>query len=397
MNTDEAMIKVKHLTKVYKIFQKPAYRIKEALNPFHKRYSKDFYALNDVSFEVKKGGILGIIGRNGAGKSTLLKILSGVITPTEGSIEVNGKVAALLELGAGFNPELTGIKNIYLNGAIMGYTKDQVDEKIDEIITFADIGEFIYQPVKMYSSGMFARLAFSVNAIINPEILIVDEALAVGDMHFQIKCMDKMHDMMNNGTTILFVSHDINAVRRFCTHCLWLNEGTVMDYGPVNRITDAYEDFLKMRELKISEDNNSNSDIANIVNIDIVNKSGKSVKTILYNEPVRVNVMYKVLNEKIKNPLLGIALRGINREYICGLNTYLDNKAIPWKKGDNFVSLSYPEGLLVTGGTYEFDVALFEQTATIPIQYKLGIKKITVTFPYIGEGKFLIPHKWEVR
>lgn len=394
MDNQNCIIKVKNLTKTYKIFNKPVDRIKEALNPFHKRYSRDFHALQNVSFEVAKGETLGVIGRNGAGKSTLLKILTGVLTPSDGKINIKGNIAALLELGAGFNPELTGIQNIYLNGSIMGYSKRQVDDKIEEIVAFADIGDFINQPVKMYSSGMFARLAFSVNAIINPDILIVDEALAVGDMYFQIKCMDKMHDMMTNGTTILFVSHDINSVRRFCTKCLWLNEGKVMMTGDVNQVTDAYEDFLKTRNLKISEQFNTNSPIANILNVEIVNSFDENVKTIQFNEPLKVKVTYDVLNTKIRKPLLGISLRSINREYICGLNSFLDHVTIPWEAGINYFSLSYPQGLLVTGGTYEFDVALFEQTATVPIQYKLGIKKIRVTFPYIGEGKILIPHKW---
>ncbi len=228
MENKECVIKVEKLTKTYKIFNKPIDRIKEVLNPFRTKYSTEYHALKDITFSINKGEIIGVIGSNGAGKSTLLKILTGVLTPTSGNVEIKGKVAALLELGAGFNPELTGIENIYLNGAIMDYTTEEIDNKLEEIIHFADIGDFINQPVKMYSSGMFARLAFAVNSIISPDILIVDEALAVGDMHFQIKCMEKMKKMMSNGTTILFVSHDINAVRRFCTQCLWLNHGTAM-------------------------------------------------------------------------------------------------------------------------------------------------------------------------
>lgn len=394
MDNQNYIIKVENLTKTYKIFNKPIDRIKEALSFSHKRYSLDFNALQDISFKVHKGETLGIIGSNGAGKSTLLKILTGVLTPSKGNIEINGNVAALLELGAGFNPELTGIQNIYLNGSIMGYSKQQIDDKLEEIIQFADIGAFIEQPVKMYSSGMFARLAFSVNAIINPDILIVDEALAVGDMHFQIKCMDKMHEMMTNGTTILFVSHDINAVRRFCTKCLWLNQGKVMNFGEVNPVTDAYEDFLKTRDLEVSEHFNSNSPIANILNVEVLNSKSENVKTVRFDEPLNVKVTYEVINKQIKKPLLGISLRSVSREYICGLNSFLDHVTIPWEKGINSFTLQYPHGLLVTGGMYEFDVALFEQTATVPIQYKLGIKKIKVSFPYIGEGKILIPHKW---
>ena len=182
--SEDWAIKIEHLSKVYKIFDKPTDRVKEALNPFRKRYSRDFYALNDVSLTIKKGETVGIIGKNGAGKSTILKIITGVLTPTSGSVQVNGRIASLLELGAGFNPEMTGIENIYLNGTIMGYSKEEMDDRVQDIIDFADIGEFINQPVKMYSSGMFARLAFAVNAFVEPDILIVDEALSVGDAAF---------------------------------------------------------------------------------------------------------------------------------------------------------------------------------------------------------------------
>lgn len=213
--SEDCAIKINHLSKVYKIFDKSSDRVREALNPFGKRYSKDFYALNDVSLTIKKGETVGIIGKNGAGKSTLLKVITGVLTPTSGSIQVNGRIASLLELGAGFNPEMTGIENIYMNGTIMGYSKDEMDARLQNIIDFADIGDFINQPVKMYSSGMFARLAFAVNAFVEPDILIVDEALSVGDAFFQAKCIDKMKKMMEKGTTVLFVSHDWGGSQKY--------------------------------------------------------------------------------------------------------------------------------------------------------------------------------------
>ena len=230
--SEDWAIKIEHLSKVYKIFDKPTDRVKEALNPFHKRYSRDFYALNDVSLTIKKGETVGIIGKNGAGKSTILKIITGVLTPTSGSVQVNGRIASLLELGAGFNPEMTGIENIYLNGTIMGYSKEEMDDRIQDIIDFADIGEFIHQPVKMYSSGMFARLAFAVNAFVEPDILIVDEALSVGDAAFQAKCISRMKQMMCSGTTILFVTHDMYSVRAFCQRCIYLKKGSVHLDGP---------------------------------------------------------------------------------------------------------------------------------------------------------------------
>ncbi|HPH04166.1 MAG TPA: ABC transporter ATP-binding protein, partial [Spirochaetota bacterium] len=182
-------ISVEHVSKVYRLYDKPVDRLKESLHPLRKKYHRDFHALDDVSFEVKKGETVGIIGQNGSGKSTLLKIITGVLTPSCGQVRVNGRVSALLELGTGFNPELTGIENVYFSGTVMGYTREEMDVRLDEILAFADIGEFVRQPVKTYSSGMFVRLAFAVAIKSNPEIMIVDEALAVGDMNFQAKCM----------------------------------------------------------------------------------------------------------------------------------------------------------------------------------------------------------------
>lgn len=259
---DDIAIKIEGLTKIYKIFDRPIDRVKEALNPFHKRYSKDFYALNDVSFEIKKGETVGMIGKNGAGKSTLLKIITGVLTPTSGSVEVNGRIASLLELGAGFNPEMTGIENIYMNGSVMGYGKKEMDEKIEAIIDFADIGDFIYQPVKMYSSGMFARLAFAMNSTLEPDVLIVDEALAVGDMAFQNKCFRRMKDLQKSKTTLLFVSHDISSVKLLCQKCLWLDGGNAKGYGDVNEIAGAYfqECFIAANEFVSKNEESCTSD-----------------------------------------------------------------------------------------------------------------------------------------
>ena len=241
---DNIAISVKNLTKVYHLYDNPKDRLKEALNPFKKSYHHDFYAMNDVSFEIKKGETVGIIGKNGAGKSTLLKMITGVLTPTSGTIEVNGKIASLLELGAGFNPEMTGIENIYLNGTIMGFTKEEMDAKVDAILEFADIGEFIHQPVKMYSSGMFARLAFSVAINVEPDVLIVDEALSVGDARFQNKCIRKMEEIGNAGATILFVSHDTQAVNKFCHRVIWLDKGQIRDQGEPVKILEDYMSFM---------------------------------------------------------------------------------------------------------------------------------------------------------
>ncbi len=241
-------ISVKHLTKVYKLYDKPVDRLKEALNPFKKSYHKDFYALNDVSFDIKKGETVGIIGKNGAGKSTLLKIITGVLTPTSGSVQVNGKIASLLELGAGFNPDYTGLENVYFQGSLMGYTREEMEAKVDAILAFADIGEFIHQPVKTYSSGMFVRLAFAVNIMVEPDILIVDEALSVGDALFQKRCFQHLEKIIHKGTTLLFVSHDQESIRTLTNSAVFLKNGRIFMSSNSADVVLAYRKELHEEE-----------------------------------------------------------------------------------------------------------------------------------------------------
>ncbi len=236
------IIEVKDLTKKYRLYDSPIDRLKEAFHPFRKRYHRDFLALNGVSLQIPRGEIVGIVGKNGSGKSTLLKILAGVLSPSSGNIKVNGKVAALLELGAGFNPELTGIENVYLNGAIMGYSREEMDVRAKPIIEFADIGEFIDQPVRLYSSGMFARLAFSVAINVEPDILIIDEALSVGDFIFQFKCMRKIADLRSQGITILLVSHSTQQILQNCSYALFLDSGRLEAQSrDVEEVINCYE------------------------------------------------------------------------------------------------------------------------------------------------------------
>lgn len=242
--SDDIAIRAEGLTKIYKLYNSPVDRLKESLHPFRKQYHHDFYALNDIYFDIRKGESVGIIGKNGSGKSTLLKILTGVLTPTSGKVTVNGKVSALLELGVGFNPELSGIENVYFNGMLMGYTREEVDSRLDDILSFADIGEFVKQPVKTYSSGMFVRLAFAVAVRVEPEILIVDEALSVGDVFFQQKCYAKIREIIDKGTTCLFVSHDTQAVRNICQSCILLANGLVSFSGGPEEAISRYLVFM---------------------------------------------------------------------------------------------------------------------------------------------------------
>ncbi len=237
-------IQVKDLNKVYKLYDKPMDRLKESLGLTRRKRYKEHFALHDVNMEIKQGETVGIIGTNGSGKSTILKIITGVLNPTAGSVEVNGRISALLELGAGFNMEYNGIENVYLNGTMIGFSKEEIDARLDDILAFADIGDYVYQPVKTYSSGMFVRLAFAVAINIDPEILIVDEALSVGDVFFQAKCYHKFEEFKKMGKTILFVSHDLSSVSKYCDRVILLNKGEKLAEGSPKEMIDIYKQVL---------------------------------------------------------------------------------------------------------------------------------------------------------
>lgn len=420
----EYAIQAVNLSKVYKLYNKPIDRVKETFSK--KVYSKEFYALNQVNFEIPKGSTIGFVGRNGAGKSTLLKILTGVLRPSSGDVQVNGKVSALLELGAGFNMEFTGRENIYLNATIMRIPKAEIEKRIDDILKFADIGEYIDQPVKTYSSGMFVRLAFAVAINVDPDILIVDEALAVGDTRFQLKCMEKFSEFQRKGKTILFVSHDINMIKRFCQRAIWLNHGQVVMDGDTDRVTDIYTDFLRSEMTledfqkvfdidfgnvepcempvgiakavhtvsQISEEELSRVNIAELRSLILKNKAGEIVEDIVHGEEVHVEIEYLVNETKVGKPVLGVAIRSVDNEYICGLNTMLDGFSVPWERGLNKVELVYREFNLVGGGYY-FDVALMDHTATVNIDYRTMFKNFFVKMGYIAEGIVVLSHHWE--
>ena len=246
-------ISVQGVSKIYKLYDKPIDRLKEAVSLTHKSYHRDFFALSDISFDVKKGETVGIIGTNGSGKSTILKIITGVLSPTTGTAEVSGNISALLELGAGFNSEYTGLENIYMNGTMMGFSRQEMERRMDDILRFADIGDFVNQPVKTYSSGMFVRLAFALAINVDPEILIVDEALSVGDVFFQAKCYRRMEEMMQNGTTILMVSHDMGSIIKYCDKVVLLNRGHFVAQGEAGKMVDLYKKILANQTDELAE------------------------------------------------------------------------------------------------------------------------------------------------
>ncbi|WP_348653160.1 ABC transporter ATP-binding protein [uncultured Sulfurimonas sp.] len=391
---DNIAISIQNLTKIYHLYDKPQDRLKEALNPFKKSYHHDFYAMNDVSFEIKKGETVGIVGKNGAGKSTLLKMITGVLTPTSGSIEVNGKIASLLELGAGFNPEMTGYENIYLNGTLMGFSKEEIDTKVDAILEFADIGEFIQQPVKIYSSGMFARLAFSIAINVEPDILIVDEVLSVGDARFQSKSIKKMESIRDNGTTILFVSHGIEQIKRFCNKAIWIDNGNLKQIGNQTLVSDLYTDSLHLEVTKSTDKEGSESrNTNNSLHAKIIKFKIKS-KEIEVFDPLRIEINYEIFDNKIDDILIGVAIFDAERKYIFGPNTFLDNFSIKSSKGKHLITYQIPK-MPLTAGTYFLDVGIFTDKGIVNLDYHQSIDSFKVFSDYITEGSVYIEHNWK--
>ncbi len=252
---NEVAVSVRSVNKAYLLYRRPQDRLKQSLfYKFGKNYARTFWALRDISFDVHRGETLGIIGRNGSGKSTLLQIIAGVLQPTAGVVQVHGRITALLELGAGFSPEFTGQENIFLSGSVLGISESEMQKRYDQIVDFAQIGDFLEQPVKFYSSGMYVRLAFSIAASVDPDVLIIDEALAVGDAGFVIKCMQRMKHLKESGTTIILVTHDIHAVRSFCDRVIWLQEGQIRNQGSTMDITSQYAQTLFEASLAKPED-----------------------------------------------------------------------------------------------------------------------------------------------
>ncbi|CUO38173.1 ABC transporter ATP-binding protein [Clostridium perfringens] len=384
-------IRVKDLTKKYKLYQKRSERLANAFGK--EKNIKEFYALKGVSFEISKGECVGIIGHNGAGKSTLLKLLTGVAFPTSGEIEINGRLASMLELGSGFNPELTGMENIYFNGSLNGLTKEEIDGKLKDILEFADIGNFIEQPVKNYSSGMFARLAFAVAINVDPDILIVDEILSVGDVGFQVKCMEKFNEFKKKGKTILYVSHGLGTVKKFCDRAIWLQKGEVVDDGNSVIVVERYYN-LNFNPANIEQLKDHKSDIIN----SIVVKS--NTKNIEYLEKLDLEVEYDLISNDLKDPNIVLEFRKTdyepgttrgNDQFVCGINSKDNIKNIPFNLGVNKLKVSLNKVNLVAG-VYYIDFVL--RDGEEEVYRKINGYSFTLNDKYRGEGFLILGHSW---
>ena len=398
----EKVIKLKDVTKTYKLYNKPSERLRENFSITHKNYHRDQDDLQGFRLDLYKGVCVGIIGTNGAGKSTMLKIVTGVGAPTSGTLEIKGKISALLELGAGFNQEYTGIENIYLNGTMVGFTKEEMDGKLQSIIDFADIGEFINQPVKTYSSGMFARLAFAVAINVDPDILIVDEALSVGDIFFQSKCYQKFMDLKEAGKTILFVSHDLGSIIKYCDRSLLIHHGKQIAVGKSSEIVDIYKKILVNQfdekdvekllnkenpEENDNKENSEHEDAADEINetenlqtneLDGIwkNQMLNNSNAVTYGNGVADIIDYAIIDEKgklnfsiskgsnfsirmkiqfyqdVKQPIFAYTLKDVKGTEITGTNTMLEKQTIDQVKAGEIVTVNFDQNMCLQSGNY---------------------------------------------
>ncbi len=409
----ENAITVKDVTKIYKLYDKPIDRLKESLNPFHREYHRKFYALKHISFEVKKGETVGIIGTNGSGKSTILKIITGVLSPTEGEVQVDGTISALLELGAGFNMDYTGIENIYMNGTMMGFTRKEMDAKLQDILDFADIGDFVYQPVKTYSSGMFVRLAFALAINVDPEILIVDEALSVGDVFFQSKCYRRMEEIREKGTTILMVTHDMGSIIKYCDKVVLLNKGDFVAQGAPGHMVDLYKKILANQMDSLEEELTEMNDFsgetqtrqekkapaglmkdhlainanrteygdgrAQIYDLGLFDQRGNLTNLLLKGETFTIKEKIRFA-APVEAPIFTYTIKDKKGTDLTGTNTMFEGTQIrPVKPGDEY-EVSFTQKMTLQGGEYLLSMSCtgFEQGEHVVYHRLYDVASITV-------------------
>ncbi len=361
----ETVIEVKNLSKTYRLYDKNSDRVREALHLTRRPRHKDHHALSDVSFCVSKGETVGLIGTNGSGKSTILKIITGVLTPTGGEVKVNGRISALLELGAGFNNEYTGIENIYLNGTMTGFTEKEIDERLQDILDFADIGDFVYQPVKTYSSGMFVRLAFALAINIDPEILIVDEALSVGDVFFQAKCYRKFEEFKAQGRTIIFVSHDMSSIAKYCDRVILLEKGKKLGEGKPRQMLDVYKQVL-VGQYDADESINTGSDAvpgentealeygsgkAEIKEVYVCDDKGKVTNALIKGDECSIHMIVEI-KEDLPAPIFAFTFKDVKGTDITGTNTMFEKSFLSDCKAGEKKEIVFTQKVDLQGGEY---------------------------------------------
>lgn len=384
-------IEVRDLSKIYRLYAGPRERLLEVIHPLRRKYHREFAALDGVSFTIPRGETVAFIGRNGSGKSTLLKIITGILTPTRGTVQVQGKVSALLELGTGFNPDMSGIENVLFTGALMGIPRVEMEKRLDDVLAFADIGDFVNQPVKSFSSGMFVRLAFAVAVHVDPEILIIDEALSVGDMRFQQKCYRRIRDFKDSGVTILFVSHDMGAVNNFCDRCLWLKDGKVERDGVPVEVVRAYSAFMNYEAnedapaalpsaasesaagsewREVSHCASFGDRGAEIARVSFKRQGRNGALELLQGEEEVEFAMDVVFHKDIDTPLYGLLVKDNYGNQIIGINTFVHQyDCQPRKAGERVVFRFRFHWPPLRNGEYTLSAAIAEGTQDAHVEH----------------------------
>jgi lipopolysaccharide transport system ATP-binding protein len=368
-------LRVQDISKQYRIYNRPADRLKETLTRGRWKAHREFWALKDVSFVVEAGTTTGIIGPNGSGKSTLLQIITGTLEPTHGTVWTDGRISALLELGAGFDPEFTGIENIFMNGTLIGLSKKEIERLLPEIASFAEIGDFIYQPLKTYSSGMQVRLAFAAAIAVSPQILIVDEALAVGDAVFQHRCTRRIKEMQENGTTILFVSHDLSAIRALCSRVILLNEGRIEADGAPTYVLNRYQKIIMATEAAyVKEPATAPEQVeeevaapdytyrhgdgsAEILTVDLIDDSGNSVKVVETGESLHCRARV-IFHADLENPVFGFFIRNRHGIHLYGTNTKVQGMSFGRVSGGETLEVTFSFKCWLAPDYYSISIAV---------------------------------------
>jgi ABC-type polysaccharide/polyol phosphate transport system ATPase subunit len=398
--TDNLAIFINDVSVKYKLFHERSLTLKEtAINFFKGKRDKYEYlwALKGINISIKKGETVGIIGQNGSGKSTLLKVIAKILEPSEGKIQYNGKLSAMIELGAGFSPELTGEENIYLNGAILGLSKTDIHKRFDEIVEFAELEKFIDIPVKSYSSGMYMRLGFALSTVVDPDILIIDEILAVGDESFQKKCFKKLNDFKQKRKTIIIVSHDLNSIERMCDKAYLIKEGNLVSEGTPKEVISFYRNLISRGEIEISNiPNRSGGGEVRIKDVRFYNSSGVETDYFNTSDTMKVRIEYHA-SKRIDKPVFGVAIHSEGGVHINGPNTKLSGFNIDFIEGEG--ALEYIiKSLLLLEGNYYFTAAIFDYSCTYPYDYWEKCRQFTVGNSKINEkhGLLYMPSEWRI-
>ncbi len=421
----ENAIEVKNICKSFKLYYDKGTTLKEKVLFKKRRAFEERRVLDDISFSVRKGEAIGLIGHNGCGKSTTLKLLTRIMYPDSGSIEIQGRVSSLIELGAGFHPDMTGRENIYTNAAIFGLTKKEIDKRVNDIIAFSELGDYIDNPVRTYSSGMYMRLAFSVAINVEADVLLIDEILAVGDANFQIKCFNKLREIKAKGTTIVIVSHSLGQIEQICERTIWIHDGKIKREGAPRDVHPEYLDFVitghmegartqeEAQEIQESVDaicetkdhkeeiNDGNQEEVNrtrwgnqnatITKIEMLDKEGRSSNVFRVSEPFSIKINYTV-KEKVEDAVFGIAIHRLDGVHCYGVNTWLDGKSNIILDTDRSIEFKVCEMPLLPG-QYTLDVAI-EKTPGIPIDYYTRCLTFEVCSDEKDVGLVKFRHEW---